>query len=164
MKDRHIGQLIHLVYKMRGISATDLAKATHTTPQNLNLIFKRSTMDIGQLLLFSKALSFNFFDLFSNKLKGKAQNLKEKGEWEWSEGVKSMALGPNVTPEVEDYEIWLVENTPTLEDELAQTKAEVVQLQKAIATMEKLLESKEEILELLRSENKRLRELSVDKK
>jgi transcriptional regulator with XRE-family HTH domain len=63
--DIHIGKEIHKVYKEKRLGQAELARLINTSPQNLNAIFKRNTIDASQLYVISLALDFDFFSLYS---------------------------------------------------------------------------------------------------
>ena len=63
--DIHIGECIKARAKELRIGPTELGLLVKTSKQNVYGIFKRSSMDTGQLRLFCEALSFDFFLLLS---------------------------------------------------------------------------------------------------
>ncbi len=60
----HIGKEIKQIAENKGINATDLAKMINRNRTNVYDIFKRNAVDTQLLILISKALDFNFFELY----------------------------------------------------------------------------------------------------
>ena len=65
----HIGHKIKEVAKKNRFRIAELARAIGKSRPNVNSIFTRETIDIELLYKISKALSFDFFALYSDKLK-----------------------------------------------------------------------------------------------
>lgn len=62
-----IGQLIDDVVRRQGLSVQKFAEEIHCSRQNVYDLFKRSTIDVAQLHLISKALNHNFLmDIIEN--------------------------------------------------------------------------------------------------
>lgn len=62
-----IGQLIDDEVRRQGLSVQDFAEKIYCTRQNAYDLFKRSTIDVAQLQLISKALNHNFLiDIMEN--------------------------------------------------------------------------------------------------
>lgn len=62
-----IGQLIDDVVRRQGLSVQKFAEKIHCSRQNVYDLFKRSTIDVAQLHLISKALNHNFLmDIIEN--------------------------------------------------------------------------------------------------
>lgn len=64
----HIGKSIKKVSDSTDIGATELARIIGTTRGNVNSIFKRESIDTELLFKISKALNFNFFNLYTEAL------------------------------------------------------------------------------------------------
>jgi len=64
----HIGQEIHKVYKQKRFGHSELAAILSTSRQNLTALFKRESIDTKQLLVISKALDFDFFKLYTERM------------------------------------------------------------------------------------------------
>jgi transcriptional regulator with XRE-family HTH domain len=64
----HIGQKIREIAKKKRIGTIELAKLIHTSRQNLNAIYRKKSIDVEQLYLLSKALEFDLFALYTEKL------------------------------------------------------------------------------------------------
>lgn len=60
----NIGKEIDKILRFKGISGSELARRINTTPQNVDSIKKRSTIDTELLAKISKALEFDFFKLY----------------------------------------------------------------------------------------------------
>lgn len=69
--DIHIGKEIKKIYLKRRFGLSELARLISTSPQNVNALFKRKSVDTDQLFVISKALDYNFFRLYSDKYRGK---------------------------------------------------------------------------------------------
>jgi len=65
----HIGHKIKEVAKKNRFRIAELARAIGKSRPNVNSIFTRETIDIELLYKISKALSFDFFALYSDRLK-----------------------------------------------------------------------------------------------
>ena len=65
----HIGQVIEKIAKEKYVKSAELARRINTTPQNLNAIFKRKSIDTHQLFVISKALGHDFFVLYTEEVK-----------------------------------------------------------------------------------------------
>lgn len=63
-----IGKEIEKKSKELRIGSTQLAKMVNTTKQNIHLIFKKKSIDTDQLVMISKALNFDFFQLYRIEL------------------------------------------------------------------------------------------------
>jgi DNA-binding Xre family transcriptional regulator len=63
----HIGKEIKNKAKELRIGPTELAKKINVSKQNVYHIFERKSVDTDQLDMISKALDFNFFDLYINE-------------------------------------------------------------------------------------------------
>jgi transcriptional regulator with XRE-family HTH domain len=61
----HIGEKIAQVFQESGIKITELAKRMNTSQRNLYSIFKRKTITVDMLKEVSKALNYDFFELYS---------------------------------------------------------------------------------------------------
>lgn len=70
----HIGKEIKKRLDQLNMKSADLAKLINTSRQNMRTIYSRKSMDTEQLLIISKALDYNFFALFSDKLSNQASN------------------------------------------------------------------------------------------
>ena len=65
----HIGRKIKEIAKKNRFKIAELARAIGKSRPNVNSIFTRETIDIELLYKISKALSFDFFSLYSERLK-----------------------------------------------------------------------------------------------
>lgn len=63
----NIGQEINKVLRLRGVTASELARRINTTPQNVDSIKRRSTLDTELLAKIGQALEFDFFKLYKIK-------------------------------------------------------------------------------------------------
>lgn len=63
-----IGKEIEKKSKELRIGSTQLAKMVNTTKQNIHLIFKKKSIDTDLLVMISKALNFDFFQLYRVEL------------------------------------------------------------------------------------------------
>ena len=80
----HIGAKIKEKANELKMRSTDLAHAINTTRQNVNTIYKRKSIDTDQLLAISKALNFNFFNLYQEEFKKMSTGhvaTEEKGDY-----------------------------------------------------------------------------------
>lgn len=117
--DLHIGSEIKKVAKIRRVGPVELSQLIPMTRQNVDKIYRKQSIDSELLYLISKALDFNFFELYGNRLQGKtpkmlAARLKKHH-------IYAMLGQPTVVednPEV-DYtkldEIELIERQPDVE-------------------------------------------------
>lgn len=64
----HIGKIIKEVAKKKGISQATLARRINTTPQNIQSISKRQTIDTGMLQKISEVLNHDFFQYYRHGL------------------------------------------------------------------------------------------------
>jgi hypothetical protein len=64
----HIGREIKRVLRNKEIKAAHIAKVISTTPQNVNALFKRPSIDSHQLFIISKAVAVDLFILYSSRL------------------------------------------------------------------------------------------------
>ena len=66
MKNRnlHIGSIIEQKVKEKDIKISDFAKAIHCNRGNVYSLFQRKTLSIELLILISKALDFDFLELY----------------------------------------------------------------------------------------------------
>jgi transcriptional regulator with XRE-family HTH domain len=74
----HIGKLIKLRIIQLGISKAEFARRINKTPQNINDILLRSSVDTALLAIIGNVLGYNFFKVFSDYQKA-LEELKEKG-------------------------------------------------------------------------------------
>ncbi len=72
--DIHIGEKIKRTAKSKGIGATELAQILDQSRNNINNIFSRKSVDSDLLYSISQAIEFDFFELYSEKLKLKTEN------------------------------------------------------------------------------------------
>jgi plasmid maintenance system antidote protein VapI len=78
MKDTHIGKLIGLRIEQTGMSKAEFARRINRSPQNIQDLLTRSSVDTALLIVISQALGYNFFKAFINH--GEAlSELKQKG-------------------------------------------------------------------------------------
>ncbi|OUN72113.1 helix-turn-helix domain-containing protein [Barnesiella sp. An55] len=63
-----IGQLIKAKLKERGMSVAHLARLLSCERSNLYRVFEKESIDTRLLLQISRALEFDFFQLYSNEL------------------------------------------------------------------------------------------------
>lgn len=66
--DMHIGKLIKDKVQENQISVVKFASIINTTRENVYGIFKRKSIDTELLIKISKALNFNFFELFYSEI------------------------------------------------------------------------------------------------
>ncbi len=81
MEEIHIGQRIKEVFDTKGITVTEFARRINKSRENIYSIFSRKTIDTGLLLIISKVLDFDFFELFSRNnyvLNEEVQKLQEE--------------------------------------------------------------------------------------
>lgn len=81
MLEIHIGQRIKEVFDTKGITVTEFARRINKSRENIYSIFSRKTIDTGLLLIISKVLDFDFFELFSRNnyvLNEEVQKLQEE--------------------------------------------------------------------------------------
>ena len=64
----HIGNKVKAVLKEKGLSISEFARRINTSRENIYGIFKRPTLDTGQLLKINEVLGHDFFQYFSSKL------------------------------------------------------------------------------------------------
>lgn len=64
----HIGKKIKEVFKQSGLKGTEFAKLINVDRQGIYAIFKRETMNTGQLKTISKVLDHDFFRYYNNDL------------------------------------------------------------------------------------------------
>jgi hypothetical protein len=62
----HIGKEIEKVLNEKRFKQLDLAQAINTVPSNVKRLLSRESIDTNQLLLISKALDHNFFELYTS--------------------------------------------------------------------------------------------------
>jgi hypothetical protein len=62
----HIGKEIEKVLNVKRFKQLDLAQAINTVPSNVKRLLSRESIDTNQLLLISKALDHNFFELYTS--------------------------------------------------------------------------------------------------
>ena len=63
----HIGNKIKSVLKEKGLSISEFARRINTSRENVYGIFKRQTLDTGQLLKINAVLDYDFFQYYSHK-------------------------------------------------------------------------------------------------
>jgi len=61
----HIGSIISSKIVESGINRSELARRINKSRQNIDSIVKRKSLDVDLLISISKALSFNFLDIYS---------------------------------------------------------------------------------------------------
>lgn len=118
--DLHIGSEIKKVAKIRRVGPVELSQLIPMTRQNVDKIYRKQSIDSELLYLISKALDFNFFQLYTNRIEGKTPKmLANKLE---KHLVYAMLGQPTVVedkPEI-DYskldEVELIEQQPDLEE------------------------------------------------
>ena len=64
-----IGQLIKTQLKERGMTVSHLARTLSCERSNLYRIFEKDSIDTRLLLNISRALDYDFFQLYSNELR-----------------------------------------------------------------------------------------------
>ena len=64
----HIGNKVKAVLKEKGLSISEFARRINTSRENIYGIFKRPTLDTGQLLKINEVLEHDFFQYFSSKV------------------------------------------------------------------------------------------------
>ena len=64
-----IGQLIKTRLKERGLTVSHLARTLSCERSNLYRIFEKDSIDTRLLLNISRALDYDFFQLYSNELR-----------------------------------------------------------------------------------------------
>ena len=67
LNEVHIGEALEKRRKAINMSKSDLARKIGVRQQHINKVFENETIDTGKLILASRALSFNFFTLYSSK-------------------------------------------------------------------------------------------------
>lgn len=75
----HIGKEIKKKAKELRIGATELGERINVSKQNVYHIFERKSIDTEQLVVISKALNFDFFQLFriSSQAEDEKQTMKK---------------------------------------------------------------------------------------
>lgn len=63
----HIGNKIKSVLKEKGLSISEFARRINTSRENIYGIFKRHTLDTGQLLRINEVLGHDFFQYYGSK-------------------------------------------------------------------------------------------------
>lgn len=69
--DIHIGKTIETVLREQGRSVSWFAKQINCERTNVYSIFHRDSIDTALLTRISRALSYNFFEAYSDQLKQK---------------------------------------------------------------------------------------------
>ena len=64
MKDIHIGKLIEQRIAQVGMTKAEFARRINRSPQNVQDLLTRSSVDTSLLLVICKALGYNFFKAF----------------------------------------------------------------------------------------------------
>jgi len=78
MKDMHIGKLIELRIEQIGMTKAEFARRINRSPQNVQDLLTRTSVDTSLLLAIGKALGYNFFRAFINYTEV-ISDLKKKG-------------------------------------------------------------------------------------
>lgn len=78
MNNMHIGKLIALRIEQTGMSKAEFARRINRSPQNIQDLLTRSSVDTALLIMISQALGYNFFKAFINHSNVLA-DLKKKG-------------------------------------------------------------------------------------
>jgi hypothetical protein len=68
----HIGKIIDRQIKENGMAKSELARRVKTTPQQIQVLLKRSSIDTEMLQRISRALSYNFFTHYNTGVKSTA--------------------------------------------------------------------------------------------
>jgi len=110
----HIGKEIEKIAESQGVGQTELGKRIFTTQQNVGNIYTRATLDVDLLLLISKALKFNFIELYYNEEPLKDFRQQELNSW----NNKISALNTTIT-----YQ----EETIKLQEELLVTQRKLIE-------------------------------------
>jgi hypothetical protein len=66
MKDLHIGKLISLRLGQTGMTKAEFARRINRSPQNIQDLLTRKSVDTGLLITISQVLGYNFFKAFIN--------------------------------------------------------------------------------------------------
>ena len=66
MKDCHIGKLIGLRIDQTGMSKAEFARRINRSPQNVQDLLTRNSVDTSLLIDICQALGYNFFKAFIN--------------------------------------------------------------------------------------------------
>jgi hypothetical protein len=66
MKNLHIGKLIALRIEQTGMSKAEFARRINRSPQNIQDLLTRNSVDTTLLIAISQALGYNFFKAFIN--------------------------------------------------------------------------------------------------
>mgnify|MGYP001018318865 CR=1 FL=1 len=64
MNEIHIGSLIKQKMREKGMSTIDFAAAIHCSRPNVHSIFQRKSIDVQQLIAISKALEYDFLQIY----------------------------------------------------------------------------------------------------
>lgn len=62
MEEIHIGQMVKVVVRQKGIKDVEFAKLIHRSKQNVYDMYKRMDMEVKLLLTCSIVLEHNFFE------------------------------------------------------------------------------------------------------
>lgn len=66
MKDVHVGELIYAELKRQGRTVNWFASQIYCEKSNIYKLFRRKSIDLGQLMMISEVLNHNFLrDCFS---------------------------------------------------------------------------------------------------
>lgn len=90
MKNMQIGKLIALRIEQTGMSKAEFARRINRSPQNVQDLLTRSSVDTSLLISVSQALGYNFFKAFINYSEALAE-LRKKGFDSPSDGASSKA-------------------------------------------------------------------------
>jgi transcriptional regulator with XRE-family HTH domain len=119
MNNMHIGKLIGLRIEQTGMSKAEFARRINRSPQNIQDLLNRNSVDTGLLISISQALGYNFFKAFINYSEVVAE-LKKKGL------NGSLNGSPNGETGINDIQKTLEQ----ISKEHAKLKAEITKLKK----------------------------------
>lgn len=96
----HIGSVIEKKYQESGLKITAFADAIDTSDRNVYSLFKREDCSANMLVKISKALNFNFFQLYHDTL---PETMLEETAPEYGSGSKKIAVSLTLSSTPDNY-------------------------------------------------------------
>lgn len=96
----HIGSEIEKKYQESGLKIAVFAELIDTSDRNVYSLFKREDVNANMLLKVSKALRYNFFQLYQETL---PESMLEDTQAEYKTATKKLTVSINVCSTPENY-------------------------------------------------------------
>lgn len=137
--DVHIGRAIKERFETMGLNKSQLGRMIGIPQQHVNRLFERETIETAKLVVISRALGFNFFNLYSDYSDNMTAYMSAVAHGE-GDAINNLNLATKTA------------QNDVLQVELNAAKVTEKDLRDQIATLKASIKDKEEIITLLKAQ------------